>query len=89
MDLICKFVFKNGKSFGESIDIYKNYLIVKVGADFIGIPKDCIQKVELDKIVVSDFDENAALEVGKKWIEEKSKPVSIQELKSYGFGEEY
>ncbi|MCS7121755.1 MAG: hypothetical protein NZ895_04040 [Archaeoglobaceae archaeon] len=88
MDLICKFVYKNGKEFGESIDVYGNYLIVKVSADFIAVPRVCIKKVEEDKIHIEDFDEKIARDVGRRWIEEKSKPVSLEELKRYGFGEE-
>ncbi len=88
MDLTCRFVVKNGKSFGESIDEYGEYLIVKVQSDFLAVPKKCIEKVEGDTIVISDFDEGEAREIGQRWIEEKSKPVSIEELRSYGFGEE-
>jgi predicted ATPase len=88
MDLICRFVLKNGENFGESIDEYGDYLIVKVSADFLAIPKKCIEKVDGEGIYISDFDEEEAKEIGRKWVEEKSKPVSVEELKSYGFGEE-
>jgi len=88
MDLICMYVFRGDEEFGESIDVYGDYLIVKVGSEFLAVPKKCIKSVDGDKIVVSEFDEEEAAEVGKKWVEEKSKPVSLEELKSYGFGEE-
>ncbi len=42
MDLICMYVFKGEESFGESIDVYDDYLIVKVGSEFLGVPKDSI-----------------------------------------------
>lgn len=88
MDLICMYVFRGNESLGESIDIYNDHLIVKVGSEFIGVPKKCIKSVEDGKIFLGDFDEEKAREVGRKWIEEKSRPVSLDELKSYGFGEE-
>ncbi len=79
-DLICKYVIKNGKKLGESIDVYENCLIVKVGDKFIAIPKSCIVKVEAENIHVSDFDEKKARELGEVWVIEKSKPVSLEEL---------
>ncbi len=88
MDLICMYVFKGEESFGESIDVYDDYLIVKVGSEFLGVPKDSIKSVEDGRIVIEEFDEEKAREVGRKWLEEKSKPVTLEELKSYGFGEE-
>ncbi|WP_202320587.1 DUF5749 family beta-barrel protein [Archaeoglobus neptunius] len=88
MDLICKYVFKDSVSFGESIDVHRDRLIVKVGAEFLAIPKACIKSVEADKIVLSEFDEEEAKEAGRRWIEEKSKPVTLEELRSYGFGDE-
>lgn len=84
MDLICKFVIKDGKRIGESIDVYENNLIVKIGSDFIGIPIDCIMEVDNENIKVKDFDIMLAKEIGKKWIEEKSKPVSLEELEKMG-----
>ncbi len=86
--MICKFVLKNGEPFGESIDIYGDYLIVKVESEFLAIPKKCIEKVENENILITDFNEEKAREMGKKWVEEKSKPVSIDELRSYGFEDE-
>ncbi len=88
MDLICMYVFKGEENFGESIDVYMDYLIVKVGSEFLAVPKKAIKSVDGDRIILDDFDEKEAREVGRKWIEEKSKPVSLEELKSYGFGEE-
>ena len=88
MDLICRFVVKDGKIIGESIDVHKNRLVIKIGEKFIGIPLDVIEKTEEDKIYVSDFNEEEAAKFGELWLEEKSKPVSIEELKSYGFGGE-
>ncbi len=88
MDLICKFVERNEERIGESIDVYNGYLIVKRLDKFFGIPIDVIEEIRSDVIIVSDFDEESGKEVGKKWIEEKSKPLSIDELKKYGFGEE-
>ncbi len=79
-DLICKYVIKNGKKIGESIDVYENNLIVKVGDKFIAIPKSCIVKVEAENIHVSDFDEKTAEELGEVWVVEKSKPVTLEEL---------
>ncbi len=88
MDLICKFVERNEERIGESIDVYNGYLIVKKLDKFFGIPIDVIEEIRSDVIIVSDFDEESGKEVGKKWIEEKSKPLSMDELKKYGFGEE-
>ncbi len=73
MDLICKYVVRNGEIIGESVDLYEDRLIVKVGTDFIAIPKGCIVKVEAENIHVSDFDEEDAKEFGKIWVIEKSK----------------
>jgi len=87
MDLICKFVEKDGKKIGESIDVYDGYLIVKKSDRFFGIPTNSIKEIKDEVIVVSEFDEKKGVEIGKKWVETKSKPVSIEELKKYGFGE--
>ncbi len=84
MDLICKFVVKDGKVIGESIDVYDNHLIVKAGEEFFGIPMDCVVSVGREKVFVRDFDFERSKEVGKRWVEEKSKPVSLEELKRLG-----
>jgi len=83
--MICKFVFKGEEAIGESIDVYNEHLIVKVEANFIAIPVKNIEKVEGDRIVISDFDENEAKTIGEKWVIEKSKPISLEELKAFGF----
>jgi len=88
MDMICRFVFKNGELFGESIDEYGDYLIVKVAADFLAIPKNCIENVDEEGIHITEFNEEEAKEIGAKWIEEKSKPVTLEELEHYKFNEE-
>ncbi len=87
-DLICKFVYVGEELFGESIDVHKNSLIVKSGAKFYAIPLDLVKKTEGDRVYVDKFDRKNAEKEGKKWMEEKSKPVSLEELKKYGFGEE-
>jgi len=87
-DLICKYVYRDGKEYGESIDVHENRLIVKVGSNFIAIPLESIEKVDEERIFVGEFDGKEAEEIGKKWMEEKSKPVSLEELKTFGFGEE-
>ncbi len=87
-DLICKFVYVGEELFGESIDVHKNALIVKSGAKFYAIPLDLVKKTEGDRVYVDKFDRKKAEKEGKKWMEEKSKPVSLEELKKYGFGEE-
>jgi len=79
-DLICKYVIKDGKKIGESVDVYESCLIVKVGGNFIAIPKSCIIKVEAENIHVTDFDEERARELGEVWVVEKSKPISLEEL---------
>ncbi len=76
-DLICKYVIRNGKTIGESIDVFEGFLIVKVGGDFIAIPREKIIKVETERIYVSNFDERTAKEVGERWVVEKSKPMSL------------
>lgn len=86
-ELVCKYVMKGEESIGESIDVHKDRLIVKVGPDFLAVSVNNIQKVESDKIYVSDFDQKNAADAGKKWIDEKSKPVSLEELKMFGFEE--
>ncbi len=73
MDLICKYVVRNGEIIGESVDLYEDRLIVKVGADFIAIPRNCIVKVDVENIHVSDFDEEEAKELGNVWVIEKSR----------------
>jgi len=87
-DLICKFVYLGDKEIGETIDIYEERLIVKMGAEFAAIPMKNMEKVEGEKIYITSYNEKDALEVGKKWVDEKSKPVNIEELKIFGFGEE-
>ncbi len=79
-DLICKYVVKDGKTIGESIDVYEDCLIVKVGEEFLAIPRNCILKVESEKIHVKDFDVEMAREIGEVWVVEKSKPVTLGEL---------
>lgn len=86
-ELVCKFVMKGDESIGESIDVHNERLIVKVGSDFLAVSVNNIEKVESDKIYVSDFDHKKAEDAGKKWINEKSKPVSLEELKMFGFEE--
>lgn len=86
-ELVCKYVMKGGESIGESIDVHNDRLIIKVGSDFLAVSVNNIQKVESDKIYVSDFDQKKAENAGKKWIDEKSKPVSLEELKAFGFEE--
>lgn len=86
-ELVCKFVMKGDESIGESIDVHNERLIVKVGSDFLAVSVNNIEKVESDKIYVSDFDHKKAEDAGKKWIDEKSKPVSLEELKMFGFEE--
>ncbi len=88
LDLICKFVYLGDKEIGETIDIYEEKLIVKMGAEFAAIPMRNVEKIEGERIYISPYDENDAFKMGKKWVEEKSKPVSIEELKIFGFGEE-
>jgi len=87
MDLICKFVFKNGKEIGESIDVFDGYLIVKRAEEFFGVPLSAIRD-DGERITISDFDEMEGKKIGEKWIAEKSKPISIEELEKYGFGRE-
>lgn len=87
-DLICKFAVREGKRFGETIDVYNGHIIVKISTDFIGIPLERVEKISDDEVHFQDFNENEAKQIGLAWIEEKSKPVSLEELKSYGFGEE-
>lgn len=86
-ELVCKYVMKGEESIGESIDVHKDRLIVKVGSDFLAVSVNNIEKVESDKIYVSEFDQKRAEDAGKKWIDEKSKPVSLEELKVFGFEE--
>ncbi len=86
-ELVCKYVMKGEESIGESIDVHNDQLIVKVGSEFLGVSVNNIEKVESDKIYVSDFDHEKAENVGKKWVDEKSNPVSMEELKMFGFEE--
>ncbi len=87
MDLICRFVHKDGREIGESIDIFDGHLIIKSSGNFFGVPLEAV-KEDGEFLVISDFDEKRARDVGEKWIEEKSKPVSLEELERYGFGQE-
>lgn len=86
MDLVCRFVYKNGREYGESIDVFEDHLIVKVFDRFIAVP---MEKVFFDgeKITIEDFDEVKGVEIAKKWLG-RSKAVSDEELKVFGFGEE-
>lgn len=89
-ELVCKFVYVEGESelFGESIDLHRGMLIVKAGSKFYAVPENSIKRVEKDSVYIEKFDKKKAEKEGKKWIEEKSKPVSLEELKKYGFGED-
>ncbi len=87
-DLVCKYVYVDGKMLGESIDVHRNMLIVKVESRFYAVPVKLVKKVEGDRVHIEKFDRKKAETEGKKWIEEKSRPVSIEELRKYGFGEE-
>lgn len=86
MDLICRFVYKDGTAYGESIDIFENCLIVKVIDKFVAIPLKNVT-FDGDKILVGDFDEKKGFEIANKWLN-KSKAVDEKELKAFGFGEE-
>ncbi|MFN3384313.1 MAG: DUF5749 family beta-barrel protein [Archaeoglobaceae archaeon] len=85
MDLICRFVYKNGMEFGESIDVFEDHLIVKVFDKFVAIP---MERVSFDgeKITIDDFDEKKGLEIANKWLS-RSKAVTDEELRAFGFGE--
>ncbi|RUM33234.1 MAG: hypothetical protein DSY33_05040 [Archaeoglobus sp.] len=87
-DLVCKFVYVGGDMFGESIDVHKNMLIVKVKSKFYAVPMKLVKKVEGDKIYIENFDIKRAETEGERWVKEKSKPVSIEELGKYGFGDD-
>jgi|GEM_PF-2320517 len=87
-DLICKFVYLGDKEIGETIDVYEEKLIVKMGAKFAAIPLKNVERVDGDGVYLSAYDEGQALEEGKRWELEKSKPVSVEELKIFGFGDE-
>ncbi len=87
-ELVCKYVYVDGEQFGESIDLHRGKLIVKVGSKFYAVEEKFIKKIEKDKIFLEKFDRKKAEKEGKKWMEEKSKPVSLEELKKYGFGED-
>ncbi|WP_456370741.1 DUF5749 family beta-barrel protein [Geoglobus sp.] len=86
MDLICRFVRKDGEEIGESIDVFEGYLIVKSSDRFFGVPLSAV-KEDGDALVIQDYDEEEAKVVGERWVEEKSRPVSLEELEQYGFGE--
>lgn len=86
MDLICRFVRKDGKEIGESIDVFDGYLIIKSSKTFFGVPLSAV-KEDGEALVIQDYDEEDARKVGERWIEEKSRPVSLEELEKYGFGE--
>ncbi len=87
MDLICRFVRKDGKEIGESIDIFDGHLIIKSSEKFFGVPLETVGE-DGEFLVIGDFDEEKARTVGERWIDEKSKPVSLEELERYGFGQE-
>ncbi len=87
MDLICRFVRKDGREIGESIDVFDGHLIIKSSERFFGIPLDSV-KEDGEYLVITEFDEENARNIGERWIEEKSKPVSLEELEKYGFGQE-
>ena len=79
-ELICKYVECNGEKIGESLDVYEGYLILKKEGDFVGVPLDQISEVKEDTIILERFDMDAGLKIGEKWREEKSKPVSLEDL---------
>ncbi len=78
MDLICRFVYKDGKEFGESIDVFENHLIVKVHDKFIAVPLEVVS-FDGEKIYIGDFDEKMALEIGNRWLS-KSRAYDEKEL---------
>lgn len=84
MEMICKYVYRGREKIGESIDVFEDNLIVKIGGEFIGIPLENVEKIEKDFILVKDFDSDFAKEIGKRWMEEKSKPISLEELERMG-----
>lgn len=87
MDLICRFVRKDGEEIGESIDVFDGHLIIKSSEKFFGVPLDAVRE-DGEYLVIAEFDEENAISIGERWIEEKSKPVSLEELERYGFGQE-
>ena len=87
MDLICRFVRKDGEEIGESIDVFDGHLIIKCSEDFYGIPLESVRE-DGEHLVVGEFNREEAKNVGERWIEQKSKPVSLDELERYGFGQE-
>jgi hypothetical protein len=78
MDLICRFVYKDGKEFGESIDVFEHHLIVKVYDKFIAVPLEVVS-FDGEKIHIGDFDEKMALEIGNRWLS-KSRAYDEKEL---------
>jgi len=68
------------EKFGESLDVFENHLIIKVREKFIGVPMSKIVRVEEENIYIDSFDESEAEKIGEKWVAEKSKPVSLEEL---------
>ncbi|MEM0350562.1 MAG: DUF5749 family beta-barrel protein [Archaeoglobaceae archaeon] len=86
MDLICRFVYKDGKEYGESIDVFGDHLIVKVQDKFIAVPMKVVS-FDGEKIFIGEFDEKKGLEIGMKWMS-KSRAFDEKELKIFGFGEE-
>ncbi|MCS7119145.1 MAG: DUF5749 family beta-barrel protein [Archaeoglobaceae archaeon] len=84
--MICRFVYKDGKEYGESIDVYEDYLIVKVREKFIAVPMGIV-KFDGEKIIVKDFDEEKGIEIGIKWMS-KFRAFDEKELKFFGFCEE-
>ncbi len=84
-EFVCKFVYLGEKEFGECIDVDNGKIIVKFRDKFYAVPMDKVERVERDRVVLREFDKRKAEKDGTKWIEEKSKPVTLEELKKYGF----
>jgi len=75
--MLCKFVMDGaGKKIGESVSVDKDILIIKSGANFLGVPLKHIESAEKTLVVKGLFDFSKALEMGEKWRKESYRDMN-------------
>lgn len=79
VDYLCKFVRLDGKKIGESIAVDDEWLLVKHGAEILGIPLDRIIAVS-EEIIVGKFNKKEARKIGKKWKDKCTDELKYDEV---------
>jgi len=78
--LLCKFVVDGtGKRIGESVCVTDDVLIIKAGAQFLGVPLKHIEAGEKTLVVKGLIDFSKAYEMGEKWRKESYREMNNHE----------